>query len=138
MGNEPNDPASEVKRLQRCMNDLVSVLALPSVWSGSEPSRILDTFLDALLVMLDLDFLYARVQFHPHEAPINALRTAPLYETSHSRDDLRRALNQWSGEVRQQSPEQVFRRLGEQVSVFPIRMGIEGLPTDKFDFTGRT
>ena len=40
--------AGEVKRLQRCMNDLVSVLALPAIWSGGEPSQIVRTLLDAL------------------------------------------------------------------------------------------
>ena len=82
MHQQPTDPATEVKRLQRCMSDLVSVLALPAVWSVSEPSRILETLLDALLVMLDLDFLYARVRLDSHETPIDALRTAELYATS--------------------------------------------------------
>ena len=27
----------QIKRLQRCINDLVSVLALPAMWSGGEP-----------------------------------------------------------------------------------------------------
>jgi PAS domain S-box-containing protein len=128
MGHEPTDhPGSEVKRLQRCMSDLVSVLALPAVWSSSEPNRILDTFLDALLDILDLDFLYARVRLDPHEAPIDALRTAPLHGTNRSREEIRRALNQWSGEAPQQWPEQAFKPQGmQEVSVFPIRMGIEG------------
>ncbi len=109
------------------MNDLVSVLALPAVWSGSEPNRILETFLDALLVILDLDFLYARVRLDSHEAPIEALRTAQLSGTSYSREDIRQALNHWFGEDPQQSPEEVLRHLGgQEVSVFPIRMGIEG------------
>ena len=127
MGPEKTDSATEVKRLQRCISDLVSVLALPAVWSDSEPNRILDTFLDTLLVMLDLDFLYARVRLDSHEAPIDALRTAPLFGTSQSREDLRGALNQWPGEIAQQSPEKVFRHLGEQdVLVFPTRLGTEG------------
>jgi len=127
MHQQPTDPATEVKRLQRCVNDLVSVLALPAIWNGSEPSRILDTFLDALMAMLDLDFIYARVRLDPHEAPIDALRTAQLYGTSHNREALRHALSQWPGGIPRQSPDQVLRHLGEQeVLVFPIRMGIEG------------
>ena len=125
MHQQPPDPVTEVRRLQRCMNDLVSVLALPAVWSVSEPSRILETFLDALLVMLDLDFLYARVRLDSHEAPIDALKTNQLSGTSYSGEEIRQALKQWSGEVPQPWPEQVFRHLGEQ-KVFPIRMGIEG------------
>jgi hypothetical protein len=76
------DHATEVKRLQRCMNDLVSVLALPAVWSVSEPRRIIETLLDALMEILDLDFLYARIPLNSAGAPIDALRTAPLFGTT--------------------------------------------------------
>src|SRR5580704_3128564 len=51
-------PAEEIKRLQRCINDLVSLLALPAMWSGSKPCDIVHTLLDSLLRMLDLDFAY--------------------------------------------------------------------------------
>src|SRR3984893_13450307 len=37
------DPAQEIKRLQRCINDLTSLLALPAIWRGSEPSQIVQT-----------------------------------------------------------------------------------------------
>jgi len=116
-----------MKRLQRCMNDLVSVLALPAVWSVSEPSRILDTFLDALLVMLDLDFLYARARFDSHGDPINALKTAQLHGTSHSREEIGQALDHTFGEDPQQWPGKVLVRLGgQEAAVLPIRMGIGG------------
>jgi PAS domain S-box-containing protein len=126
MHQQPTSPATEVKRLQRCMNDLVSVLALPAVWSLSEPHRILETFLDALMEILDLDFLYARVRLDSPEAMVDALRTSPLYETGHRREEITHALNQWSGEDPQQWSEEAFRPPGGQrASVFPIRMGIE-------------
>ena len=109
------------------MNDLVSVLALPAVWSDSEPSRILDTLLDALLVMLDLDFLYARIRPDSHEAPIDALKITRLSGTSSAQYEVRQALNQWIAEDPRQWPEEALRHLGgQEVSVFPIRMGIEG------------
>ena len=127
MRQQLTDHATEVKRLQRCMNDLVGVLALPAVWSVSEPSRILETLLDALMEILALDFLYARVPLNSHGAPIDALRTAPLFGTSHSREEIGQALNNWFGEDLQQESKGVLGHLGgQQVSVFPIRMGIEG------------
>jgi PAS domain S-box-containing protein len=127
MHQQPTDPATEVKRLERCVNDLVSVLALPAVWSGSEPSRILETFLDALLGMLDLDFLYTRVRLDSHKAPIDALRTAQLSGPSNGGEEIRQALNQWFGEDAQQWPKQAIRHLGGlEVSVFPTRVGLEG------------
>jgi PAS domain S-box-containing protein len=100
----PEHTATEVKRLQLCMNDLIRVLALPAVWSDSDPSGILDTFLDALLAMLDLDSLHAQALLDSHEALIDALGTTRLYGTSHSRNEIRQALNRWFGEDSQQSP----------------------------------
>ena len=44
------ESTGEVKRLQSCINDLISVLALPAIWSGREPSQILGTLLDVLLI----------------------------------------------------------------------------------------
>jgi PAS domain S-box-containing protein len=118
---QPADAASEVKRLQRCMNDLVSILALPAVWSGSQPSRILETFLDALLGMLNLDFLYARVRIDYHEAPPEVFRTTEPNEA------IRQALTQWFEDDAQRSPEEVPGLLGEpEISVFTMRMGPEG------------
>ena len=39
----------ESRRLQRCINDLIGLLALPAVWGDSDPSRIVRTSIDALL-----------------------------------------------------------------------------------------
>ena len=52
-----SDPATEIKHLQRGMSDLVSVLALPAVWSGQGPRQIVTTFHDALLATLNLEFV---------------------------------------------------------------------------------
>src|SRR4029450_6878535 len=52
---EIEQTAGEIKRLKACINDLISVLALPAIWSGNEPSQIVSTLLDVLLGMLRLD-----------------------------------------------------------------------------------
>ena len=65
MGVRQEDTSGEIKRLKRCLNDLVSVLALPAMWSGSQPSQIVHTLLDALLGMLCLDLVYARFKIRP-------------------------------------------------------------------------
>jgi hypothetical protein len=51
IGLDLNTSAEEISRIQRCISDLISLLALPAVWSGREPSRILEILLDALLLM---------------------------------------------------------------------------------------
>jgi PAS domain S-box-containing protein len=52
--------ADEVKHLKACLNDLISILALPAMWAGHDPSRVTTTLLDMLVGTLDLDFAYVR------------------------------------------------------------------------------
>ena len=77
MGVRQEDTSGEIKHLKRCLNDLVSVLALPAMWSGSQPSQIVHTLLDALLGMLCLDLVYARLQDPAGGEPIEVLKIAP-------------------------------------------------------------
>jgi len=51
-------PVEEIKRLQRCVNDLVSILALPAMWTGGDPAHICQTLIDSLASILTLDFVY--------------------------------------------------------------------------------
>lgn len=53
--------SAEIKSLQGCLNDLISVLAFPALWSGREPDQVVTALLDGLVAMLRLDFAYARV-----------------------------------------------------------------------------
>jgi len=69
-------PAEEIKRLQRCLNDLVSVIALPAVWSGGEPAEIVRALCEALLGMLSLDLVYVRLGVAINGAPIEMARFA--------------------------------------------------------------
>src|SRR6266478_6014321 len=69
-------PAEEIKSLRRCMNDLVSLLALPAMWSGGDPSQIVRTLLDVLVGMLRLDLVYVRLEDPNGEAPIEMARFA--------------------------------------------------------------
>jgi len=70
-------PAEEIKRLQRCINDLVSVLALPAMWAGGEPSQVVSTLLEVLMGMLRLDLVYMRLNGCFGEAPFEMARRAP-------------------------------------------------------------
>lgn len=85
-------PAEEVRRLQRCMNDLVSVLALPAFRAAGEPLQVLNAFLGALMRILAEDFLYARLQGPAQQDRIESRRLDPSFEARHSRNDIRDAL----------------------------------------------
>lgn len=50
-----------VRRFQDCMNDLLSLLALPALWSGCAPPQVIKILLEVLVRMLHLDFAYARL-----------------------------------------------------------------------------
>src|ERR1700739_246126 len=98
MDAQPGDIAEEIKRLQRCINDLVSLFALPAMWSGGEPSQIVQTLLDALLRMLQLDLVYVRLR----DSPIEMVRFAPSQkqaETDQTADpqDIGEVFRHWLG-----------------------------------------
>lgn len=97
MTTGPGDFPSEVARLQRCMNDLVSILALPAIWSGAEAPVIVQTLLDTLLRMLRLDFVYARVD-DSEGRPIEMARVAEPGESALSEPEVGGMLRRWLGE----------------------------------------
>ena len=53
--------ADEIRRLQSGLNDLVSVLAMPAMWTGRDTSQVATTLLDALVELLRLDFAYVQM-----------------------------------------------------------------------------
>ena len=40
--------ADEIERLNGCINDLTTILALPAIWIGNKSSHIISTLLEAL------------------------------------------------------------------------------------------
>ncbi len=86
---------AEIKRLQSCINDLISVLALPAIWSGSESSQILGTLLDVLLTMLRLDFAYARLSDASDGPPIEVVRSSQHRHSSVQPQQFGQALDCW-------------------------------------------
>ncbi len=127
MNAQVEDPDQEVKRLQRCINDLVSLLALPAVWSGNEPSQIVQIQLDALLRMLNLDFICARLK-DPVDAGLpDILRVSDSCKLRIPPQDISRALNKWFEVDGQKSLPAIRHRFGdEDISIFPVPLGVRG------------
>jgi len=71
-----------VRRLKNCINDLVSLLALPAIWSEREPPEVLGILLDVLLRMLQLEFAYARTVVSAGTPPTEICRVAEQRETA--------------------------------------------------------
>jgi PAS domain S-box-containing protein len=120
-------PHDEIKRLRRCNNDLVSVLALPAMWSGGEPSLIVHTLLDALLGMIRLDLVYVRLTDPASEAPIETARVSQSLRLIAGPLEIGEVLNQWFGRDTQKWPPLARKPIGEgDLSVMPLRLGLHG------------
>ncbi len=68
MNAETFTDATETQRLQRGIDNLVSVLSLPAIWTGGEASLVLTTLLESLVRMLRLDFAYVRLSDLPEDS----------------------------------------------------------------------
>ena len=118
-------PADEIKRLQRCINDLVSLLGLPAMWSGSKPYDIVQTLLDSLLRMLDLDFVYVSLT-NLVDAPSETVRVAQSQEQIFRPQELCAFLNRWLGDDPQKRYLQERTHIGdEEVSVASWPLGVQ-------------
>src|SRR5216683_225861 len=113
--------ADEIRRLQGCINDLISVLALPAMWRGQESAQIVSTLLDVLVGILRLDFAYARLE------------------------EIGQVLNPWLGDNPQKWPLLVPNPIGDgDVSVVSLRLGLRDeigvivAGSQRADFPGET
>lgn len=120
-------PVDEIERLQRCINDLVSVLALPAIWSGGEPSQIVRALLDSLLGMLQLDLVYARLSARGDAASIEMVRVAQSQAHTAQPPEFVGLLNHWLRDNQQKWPTLGRIRIGDtDISIVPLPLGIQG------------
>src|SRR5712671_271410 len=118
--------ADEVKRLQSCINDLISVLALPAIWSGNEQSQIVGTLLDVLLAMLRLDFAYARLSDPSGAPPIEVVRLTQPQHPSVQPQEVGRALDRWLSGDQTTSHFVVPNPAGEgEVAIASFSLGLQ-------------
>ncbi|MGA9902159.1 MAG: PAS domain S-box protein [Terriglobales bacterium] len=119
--------SGEVKHLQRCINDLVSLLALPAIWSGSDPSQVLHTLLDALMRMLRLDLVSVTLTDPAGEAPVEIVQVADLRGPMPSAHDICEALSQCLKDDSRKWPPLLRNLMGEgDVSIVPLPLGLQG------------
>jgi PAS domain S-box-containing protein len=138
-------PAEEIKRLQRCINDLVSVMALPAVWSCGEPGQIVHTLLEALLEMLQLDLVYVRLKNPIGEEPIEMVRVAESRQRMPKAQEFGEVLRRRLGDDSHKWPPVLRTRMGdEDISIVPLRLGLQGeigvivAGSPRADFPGQT
>jgi signal transduction histidine kinase len=124
---QPELASGEVKHLQRCINDLVSLLALPAIWSGGDPSQVLHTLLDALIRMLRLDLVSVKLTDREGDAPIEIIRIAERRGPMPSEHEICEALSRYLRGSSRKWPPQLRNLMGDgDVSIVPVPLGLQG------------
>ncbi len=125
MQSEASDLVDEeVGRLKACVNDLISVLALPAIWTDLEPRQIITALLDVLMGILRLDVVYAEVKDAAGGAPIDMMRHVPSESSTVERLDISRALNNWLKEDFRPC-SLVLKDSTGGLSTVPLRLGLQ-------------
>lgn len=126
MHSEIEHTDDEIKRLQGCINDLISVLALPAIWSFQESSGVIKTLLDGLHGMLRLDFVYARVSDPMDGSPIEEVRVSQRGSSAAQSQDVGRALDRWLTGDPPTAPLSIPNPFGDgKVSIAAFRLGLQ-------------
>jgi len=122
---QPADASGEIRRLQSCISDLISVQALPAIWAGHDASRILSILLEAMLGMLQLDCAYARAIDTP-DGKIEVLRVRDRRPSDIDPRTFGRALESWLGDHEPPRPMIIQNPIREgQLSIVALRLGTQ-------------
>ncbi len=127
MAVQPESSTEEIKLLRRCINDLVSVLALPAMWTGGSPSQIAGNLLDALMSMLSLDFTYTCLRDSSQAGYAEMMRVDPTWMPQPGLQEIAEQLQPWLGVDPQELPPVpsiVIR--GRDIVLVPLQMGLRG------------
>lgn len=145
VGDELENPAEEIKRLRRCISDLVSLLSLPAMWSGGEPTQIVHAFLDTLFGMLHLDLVYVQLKDTAGNAPVEMVRTGGPEKPMPRAQEICAQLKGWLEEDLQKSSAAARKTIGgEDISLVSLRLGLHGeigiivAGSQRPDFPGQT
>ena len=123
----PESASGDAAHLQRCINDLIGLFALPAIWSGGDPSQILHTLLDALLRMLRLDLVCVRLTGPVGDAPIEIARIAESRGAMPPVHQICEALSRSLAYDSRKWPPALRDLMGEgDVSIVRLPLGLQG------------
>jgi PAS domain S-box-containing protein len=84
----PADTDAEIVALRTMLRDLVALSAIPTAWVGKEPAAVAAGLADALVDLLQLDFVFVRLRVPSIASEVDAMRgkawnTLPGWLESH-------------------------------------------------------
>jgi PAS domain S-box-containing protein len=123
----PENPTDEITRLQRCIDDLVGICALPAVGVGADPSQVAGTLLDMLLNVLDLDLTFVRLRDPAGRPPIELVRVAPSREPAPGPEEIDEMFDRQLGDDPRKWPPRMQKSVGgEDIFLVPLPLGLRG------------
>jgi PAS domain S-box-containing protein len=106
---------------------MVSIMALPALWTGREPRLIVSTLIDALLGILPLTFVFVRLNEVDGGSSIDLMRVAGPMESTTQVREAGAMLNAAFGEAFLKWPARARVRMGgADLSVASVRLGVDG------------
>ncbi len=126
MPAQSESSAEEVRHLRRCISDLVSVLALSATWTGGRPSQIIGNSFDALVSMLSLDFIYARLK-NSSAAPFSEMvRVGSGWKSKPLAEEFGKKLQPWLEGDPQKSPAVATNFFGmPRMTLVLLQLGLQ-------------
>jgi PAS domain S-box-containing protein len=138
-------PGEQVKRLQRCISDLISMMTLPAVWSGGDPFQIGRTLIDVLQRMLQLDLIYVQLQGPQGEDTVELTRLAQSSTLAMQPAEVGAQLDRLLGSDSQKWPARIEGHIADKnLSIVPLRLGLYSevgmlvAGDERADFPGQT
>jgi PAS domain S-box-containing protein len=121
------DPAAgEIERLERCIGDLVALVALPASWADAAPAHIARTALDLLERMLALDLVFVRLVHPSADSPLSMARVAPGLRLSARAHAVGAMFDVWLERTPARWPAVLRERVGDgELSLVPLAIGFQ-------------
>jgi PAS domain S-box-containing protein len=124
-GSEP--AADKGGRYRQCLDGLVSLMAIGSLSSGTDPGRTVDTLLEALSHVLGTSFTFARVSPGPGRSATETLRVSDEWAGPRGTREWGEALQGWTTAAAMDSPHRSSLHLdGQELWVASVPLGRQG------------
>jgi PAS domain S-box-containing protein len=119
--------SDDITQLGTGLNDLGSVLALPAVWAGAEPSQIVSTLGDTLLEILHLSFVFVRLSALDGTPSIEIMRIADSLAGTDRAREVRDAIDASLGDASPKPLSRLTAPVGDlDLLVASARLGLDG------------